>query len=278
MARILGATLAVVLLLVGCATTNDSEEDGLTIDLVEDANHVLEIPREFDQSEYMPTNVTNFYERQSILRSELGARFYGRDEISKAKRQFQDAIAYNRYNNKAHFALGLIYYEEQEFAKALSHFRRIRRQEARTFPYDIDYYTAAQMILSYFPFQAKVTAFESSSETGGRSDTRLILNKGANQGVREGMEFQVYRVGNVIRDIDSAQVIGQKRSPLVRVRVIRVEPNNAVAEPIRGTETLTGAGVQIDDLLETQYLQQLEAETESTLQSGAEQVSQEAVR
>ncbi|MFW5728458.1 MAG: hypothetical protein ACOCYG_02240 [Spirochaetota bacterium] len=117
MSRVLGATLAAVLLLVGCATIGDPEEDRLTIRLVEDTNHVLELPREFVQEDFRPTGATNFYERQSVLRSELGARFYTRDDTAKAKRQFQDAIAYNRYNNKAHLALGIIHYEEQEFAK-----------------------------------------------------------------------------------------------------------------------------------------------------------------
>ena len=255
MKRLIGTVLALSVLLVGCATVNDADDAGLTIDLVDDANHVLEIPREFKQAEYSPADGVNFYERQAILRSELGARLYNRDRGEKAYEYFANALNYDRDNSKAHFAMGLMLYQEKQFSQALAHFQRIRREESRRFPYDIDYFTAAQMILDYFPFEAKVTSFEQTQQADDEV-TRVIINKGRNQGVLEGMEFVVYRVGNAIRDVNTLDVIGQNRVAYADAEVIDLEDNNAVCT-ITKRDGQSGISVQIDDLLQTEYLDEI---------------------
>lgn len=252
MLRKIGICLVAVLVLGSCVSTSDGESTEIGIQLVQDSNHVIELPHEFKQAEFVPRQVSSFYEKQAVLRAELGARFFNRGDVEQAIVFFDQALEYDEYNNKAQFSLGLIHYHRGEFVQALDHFRRVRRSEP-LFPYDIDYYKAAQMILSYFPFQAKVTALYQNDPTGQMDDT-IVINKGAEHGVQVGMEFQVYRVGNAIRDVESLQVIGTQTTPIGTATVDKVEPRNAVAKiQIFGTYQ-----IQIDDLLETNYLSQLE--------------------
>ena len=245
------ACIVVLLTLAGCVSTNGVGTAEVGIELVDDSNHVLELPQEFKQTEYVPHDVGSFYEKQAVLRAELGARFYNRGDVEQAVVFFDQALDYDEYNNKAQFSLGLIHYKRGEFTQALDHFRRVRRAEP-LFPYDIDYYKAAQMILSYFPFQAKVTALYQNDRSGLMDET-IVINKGAEHGVQVGMEFQIYRVGNAIRDVESMQVIGTQTTPIGTATVKEVEPRNAVAH----IKMIDPFQIQIDDLLETRYMSSL---------------------
>jgi tetratricopeptide (TPR) repeat protein len=247
-----------VLVFAGCATLGGEEEqEGLaTRELVGDYNHALQVPHRFEQEEYTPEERNNLYERNAILYAELGARFYQRGETQDAIEYFHDALEYNPNTNKAHFSLGMIYYEQSRFEQALRHLRRVDRRDKSRFPYDINYHTAAQMILSKFPFHAKVTALYQNQMAGRQSDL-IIINKGSNQGARAGMSFNIYRVGNAIRDVDTLGVIGQQRTPIGQAEVVRVNPNNSVC---RITNIQENYFIQLDDLLETQYLREQGAE------------------
>jgi tetratricopeptide (TPR) repeat protein len=256
MIKMTSVILVATIVLAGCVTMGDPETGNMTIQLIDDTNHILEIPQSFRQEDHTPTEGINFYQRQAILYSELGSRFYNRGETGAAIDYFQTAIEYDQYNNRAHFALGLIYYEQGRFADALDHLGRVRRQSGQLFPYDINYYDASRMILSYFPFRAKVTALYQNEMAGSESDL-IIINRGEVQGARIGMEFQVFRVGNPIRDVETLGVIGQQRTPIGRARIVRTEPNNSIA---RITSIEDNFFIQIDDLLETEYMQVREAE------------------
>ena len=241
MLRMIGAVVAVAFMFISCATTGGPSAGDIGI----------KIPKRFKQEDYIPKEKTNFYESQAILRAELGARFYNRGETDDAIEYFSDALDYDQYNNKAHFSLGLIYYEEGKFEDALKHLQKVRRVAEPLFPYDIDYHKAAEMVLSYFPFQTKVTAPYQNEMVGEEGD-KIILNKGANQGVRVGMDFSIYRVGNAIRDVESLEIIGTQRTRIGQAEIVEIEDNNSVAQ-IMNMET--NYFVQIDDLLETEYLE-----------------------
>jgi tetratricopeptide (TPR) repeat protein len=238
--------VAVALVVAGCQTT-----DGILVDTVDDARHVIEIPQKIDQSEWRPEIGRGYYNDQSILYAELGSRFYAFGEVGTAQVYFYNALDFNPFNNKAHFSLGVLAYEESRFVEALFHFQQIRREE-KLAPYDIDYYQAAQMILDFFPFQAKVTAIDPNEYA---SDVPVvIINKGRNQGVREDMEFAVYRLGNEIRDIDSLELIGRERTQIATATAIIVEPDNSVCRIENKAE---GLYVRLHDVLETNYLPQV---------------------
>jgi tetratricopeptide (TPR) repeat protein len=227
----------------GCETT-----DGVLIDTVEDSRHVIKIPEKIDQSEWRPEIGRGYYNDQSILYAELGSRFYAFGEIETAELYFRNALDFNPFNNKAHFSLGILAYEESRFVEALFHFQQIRREE-KLAPYDIDYFQAAQMILGFFPFQAKVTAIDPNEYAS--EVPVVIINKGHNQGVREGMTFAVYRLGNEIRDIESLELIGRERTQIATATAVIVEPDNSVCRIENKAE---GLYVRLHDVLETNYL------------------------
>lgn len=72
----------------------------------------------------------------------------------------------------------------------------------------------------------------------------LYLNIGSEAGVKEGDEFTVYRVGKVIKDPDTGEVLGQDESKVGRVKV------TAVKGPRMSTATSTsGSGFKAGDLI-----------------------------
>jgi tetratricopeptide (TPR) repeat protein len=235
------ATLAA--LAVGCTTV-----DMVTVDTVDDSRHVVRIPEEIDQSQWRPEIRQGYYNDQSILYAELGSRFYAFGEYETARLYFQNALQFNPFNNKAHFALGTLAYEESRFVDAIFHFQQIRRED-KLAPYDIDYYQAAQMILGFFPYRAKVTAIDPNEYAS--TVPVVIINKGKNQGVRLGMQFAVFRLGNEIRDIDSLELIGRERTKIATATAVIVNPDNTVCELADMKEDLY---VRLHDVLETEYL------------------------
>lgn len=239
----LGCLVGIVAAIAGCGTM-----DAVTVDTVEDARHVIIIPDEIDQSEWQPEVGRGYYNDQSILYGELGSRFYAFGEYETARLYFENALEFNPFNNKAHFALGILAYEESQFVESIFHFQQIRREE-KLAPYDINYYRAAQMILGFFPYRAKVTAIDPNEYAS--TVPVVVINKGFEQGVREGMEFAVYRLGNEIRDIDSLELIGRERTKIATATAVIVEPENSVCEIADMKE---GLYVRLHDVLETAYL------------------------
>jgi predicted small secreted protein len=241
------ATVVVSAVLVtSCGTFS-----GLGGDLVEDSNHAIEVPRNIDQEDWTPAATESPYNTQSILYNELASRFYQLGERAAAKEYFRRAVQFDRYNGQAHFGLGTMAYEEGDHTTALFHFQQIRPQE-RLAPYDIDYHAAAQMFLDFYPFRAQVTAID-PREFG--SDTPVVtINKGRNQGVTEGMEFTFFRQGTQIRDVESLEIIGQQRTRIATGVVTEVRPNNSV---VRVADQGLELYVQLDDMVETDYLSQV---------------------
>ncbi len=244
---IFAVVLVTASFLAGCATV-----DEVTIDTVSDTNHVMQIPRRINQDDWRPEPGTLMYQSQeAVLYTELGSRFYNLGEYGVAADYFERALEFDNRKSKAHYALGRMAYEDGEFVDALYHFQQIRRRE-QIAPYDIDYHIAAEMILEFFPFQAKITSIDPHQFT---SDTPVVgINRGYEHGVREGMEFNVFRVGSAIRDVESVETIGEQRTQIARAVVVRVEPRMAHVELHDQEEGLL---VQIDDLLETDYLSQV---------------------
>jgi hypothetical protein len=80
----------------------------------------------------------------------------------------------------------------------------------------------------------------------------LVLNRGAEHGVNEGMIFEVLDPeGSDIPDPDTGEVIGSVYRPKVRVRVEIVEPKLAVAKTYRKRRINVGGtgGIDISQML-----------------------------
>lgn len=244
--RNLVPVVAILVMGASCATL-----DVLTVDVVDDTNHVIDVPRRIDQEEWTPVRAGSAYSAQSLLYSELGSRFYNVGEREIARLYFENAIKFDRYNSQAHFALGEIAFRRSDYVTALFHFQQIRRQP-KVAPYDIDYHAAAQMFLDFFPFQARVTAINPAEYASERPV--VIINRGREHGVNPGMEFIVYREGSEIRNVESMEVIGMQRTTIARGVVRRTNPKNSEVEIFDQRAPLY---VQLDDLLETDYLSQV---------------------
>jgi curli biogenesis system outer membrane secretion channel CsgG len=64
----------------------------------------------------------------------------------------------------------------------------------------------------------------------------LYVNAGSEAGVHEGDEFQVYRVGEQIKDPDTGEVLGANEVKVGRVRITNVKgPRLSVAESVSGS-------------------------------------------
>lgn len=62
------------------------------------------------------------------------------------------------------------------------------------------------------------------------NDRDLVINKGRNDGVAEGMEFQVTQPDVPIRDPDSGLELGVLVRDKIKVRVVELHPNFSVAK------------------------------------------------
>ncbi len=244
---------AVIVLAVGaCASTATAETP---VELPEDA-HLFSVPSRDDDVDAMEPDPgqMSFYERQEILFSQLGSQFYARGEAMEAFLYFNQTLEYNANNSRANFGLALLHYEASRFTEAIRCLRRIRPSE-RLFPYDIDYFQAATMMLSLFPVTARITAIPRDVRVEGSN--RVVINRGFDDGIRPEMEFVVYRVGNAVRDVETLEVIGTHRTPIARARIVSTEAQNAVAEVYDLQE---GLQVQIDDTLQTAYIEEADDE------------------
>jgi curli biogenesis system outer membrane secretion channel CsgG len=64
----------------------------------------------------------------------------------------------------------------------------------------------------------------------------LYVNAGSEAGVQEGDEFDVYRVGEQIKDPDTGEVLGANEVKVGRVRITSVKgPRLSIATPLSGT-------------------------------------------
>ena len=98
----------------------------------------------------------------------------------------------------------------------------------------------------------------SSSGMGGASDASglagkvarvdggtLYLNVGSEAGVKEGDEFNVFRMGNPIKDPDTGEVLGQNETKVGRLRVEKVMgPRLATARAISGSGFKAGDAIK----------------------------------
>lgn len=69
----------------------------------------------------------------------------------------------------------------------------------------------------------------------------LYLNVGSEAGVKEGAEFDVFRVGEVIKDPDTGEVLGQNETKVGRVRIEAVKgPRLSTARVLSGSSFKAG--------------------------------------
>ena len=72
----------------------------------------------------------------------------------------------------------------------------------------------------------------------------VYLNVGAEAGVKEGEEFDVYRVGNVIKDPDTGEVLGADETKVGRVKVTKV-----LGARLSTASVLSGSGFKPGDMI-----------------------------
>jgi curli biogenesis system outer membrane secretion channel CsgG len=82
--------------------------------------------------------------------------------------------------------------------------------------------------LSNEPWTALVAAQDTET-------SRVIINAGSASGVREGMEFNIFRAGKVVRDPDTGEIISKgDETRIGRIKIVRVEKNAAYGEVLWG--------------------------------------------
>ncbi len=98
----------------------------------------------------------------------------------------------------------------------------------------------------------------SSSGMGGKGDASGVagkiakveggtfyLNVGSEAGVKEGDEFNVFRMGEAIKDPDSGEVLGQNETKVGRVRVEKIMgPRLATARAVSGSGFKSGDAIK----------------------------------
>ena len=73
----------------------------------------------------------------------------------------------------------------------------------------------------------------------------VYLNVGAEAGIKEGQTFDVYRVGNVIKDPDTGEVLGADETKVGRVKVTKVMgPRLSTASVVSGTGFKPGDAIR----------------------------------
>jgi hypothetical protein len=73
----------------------------------------------------------------------------------------------------------------------------------------------------------------------------LYLNVGAEGGVKEGDEFTVFRVGEVIKDPDTGEVLGSNESKVGKIRITAVKgPRLSTASAVSGSGFKAGDTVK----------------------------------
>lgn len=80
------------------------------------------------------------------------------------------------------------------------------------------------------------------------SPTRVVLASGAEQGVREGMEFVIYELSDPVIDPETKEPLGQLELHKGRVRVIHVQDRIATAITLPRKVFRSGFGFPILDL------------------------------
>ena len=97
----------------------------------------------------------------------------------------------------------------------------------------------------------------STSGLGGASDASgiagkiakveggsVFLNVGAEAGVKEGDTFDVYRVGNVIKDPDTGEVLGSDETKVGRVKITKV-----MGARLSTASVVSGSGFKPGDMI-----------------------------
>ena len=94
------------------------------------------------------------------------------------------------------------------------------------------------------------------------SNTTVVLAAGSEAGVREGMEFIIYQLGETISDPESGQPLGSIEHVKTRVVVRHVQETLCIAS----TKSRTVTRLSPFELLEFHKLSQLSGPTKETVQ------------
>lgn len=237
-------------LLSGCATSSiwaPLQGAVLPVSVPQDA---IVLPKSINQAEWTPpASRQNDYSTQSMLYTEFGARMYNREDLIDARKFFEFALKYDNDNEKALFCTAMLDWREGKYKDMIPRLKAIKQIDKPLYPYEIDYYKTAQMILSSFPISAKVISL-SRNDRINAADNVVVVNKGLANGLRIGMGLNIYRIGNPIRDFDSLEILGVQKSGIAHVTVTDISDKNAVCK-IDSTEA--NYFIQINDIVESDF-------------------------
>jgi tetratricopeptide (TPR) repeat protein len=225
MKRIFSFFVGMVLFFSSCSTVQQSFRDFGAVD----HRPLLELPdleaRKVSPGQHEPD--MSYFATQAILYAELGARFYNLKDYQTARDFFELAVKYDRRNSKAIFSLGILDYQQGRYEAALNHFKNITPTDQTLFPYDIDYYEAARMVLSQFPLEGRIISLSRNDRTAS-SERVVVINRGRIHGISVGMPIDVYRIGNPIRDFETMEILGTQRTKIARVIAVDIDSRNTV--------------------------------------------------
>jgi curli biogenesis system outer membrane secretion channel CsgG len=87
--------------------------------------------------------------------------------------------------------------------------------------------------LSDRPWQARVADFDPASK-------EVVINAGTDAGVQTGDTFEIHRIGRVIKDPETGEILSVRTVVAGKIRIKEVEKKVAIAEVIEGTEFAAG--------------------------------------
>jgi hypothetical protein len=210
----------------------------------------LVLPTKIDQAAWTPkASQQTYYHNQSLLYAEFGSRFFTRGDAASARKFFELSLKYDEANSKSLFGLAMTDWQEGRYPESVRGLSLIRPVEKKTYPYDIDYYTAAKMLLDSLPLTGKVIAL-SRSDRITAAENVIVVNRGSNNGLRVGMGFDVLRVGNPIRDFESMTTLGVQRTNIAHVTVTEVAEKNAICKV---DSILPEYFIQVNDIIESNF-------------------------
>jgi len=210
----------------------------------------LVLPANINQADWVPPKAEqNDYKTQSLLYAEVGSIFYKRFDYIPARKFFELALTYDAKTYKALFGLAVIDWKEGKYEAAIKHFAAIDPIEKKLYPYDIDYYAASRLFLSSLPITGKVVSL-SRNDRINTAENVIVINRGSVNGLQEKMGFNIFRLGNSIRDPESLDIIGIQKTLIAHVIVTDLSERNAVCS-VEKTES--NYFIQINDVVESDF-------------------------
>lgn len=240
--------LPAAMLLASCASIRVASSSAMA----KDTRQLLNPPARIDQAAWTPqggTEQTSYFLTQSLLYAELGARFYNLKDYETARNFFDLAYKYDKRNAKALFSLAVLDFDEGQYERAIERWASIPPRDKPLYPYDIDYYEAARILLSQFPIEGRVVSL-SRGDWAPRSENVVVVNRGSAHGLRPGMALNVFRIGNPIRDFETLEVIGRQRAKIASLKVIEADERNAICSVLAMEP---GYFLQVNDLVQTTF-------------------------